>query len=420
MTRLTALPTLSSGAASADRSGAELPPRLRPHARLGVLDVTKYFGTTSGGIKTYLLEKARFVAVRPELRQIMVVPGPADRVDTRNGSRIYALRGPRIPANPPYRFLLATRSFRRIVEHERPDVIEVGSPFLVPWLSRLANRRHEAPMVWYYHTNVPRLVGPEFGLARTRGLATAALERYVRFLGRRFPVVICASDYAAAELHGCGVERVVRVPLGVDTITFHPRRREWASETRAVHGLPDGPLAIYAGRFAAEKRLDVVLDAWAEVERRSRMRLALVGAGPDEARLRAHPYAARVTWLPYQRERDRLADLLAAADVAVAPGPSETFGLAVLESLASGTPVLSVDAGGAGELAFRSRAGERYRDGDVGHLAQAAVWLARQNLPFLGERARRYAEAEHSWDAVFAALFEVYRGVTSGSWPEPR
>lgn len=394
--------------------GSGLPPRLRPGARLGVLDVTKYFGATSGGIKTYLLEKARYVSVRPDLRQVMVVPGPDDRVDTNNGSRIYALRGPRIPANPPYRFLLATRSFRRIVEHERPDIIEVGSPFFVPWLSRFANHRLNAPMVWYYHANLPRLVG-----ARTpgRGIVSAALRRYVRLLGSRFPAVICGSAYAARELRDCGVEHIAVSPLGVDLRLFTPGRRAWAAETRAARGLPPEPLALYAGRFAGEKRIDVVLDAWPEVERRTGVRLALVGAGPAERRLRAHPYAGRVTWLPYERNREAFADLLAAIDWYVAPGPAETFGLSVAEALASGAPVLSVDEGGGAELVGRSEAGERYRNGEPDDLVRAAAALAGRNRGALGEAGREYAAANHAWDVALERVFAIYGRVRDGLAP---
>jgi alpha-1,6-mannosyltransferase len=388
---------------------------LRPGAALGILDITKYFGTTSGGIRTYLLAKARYVATRPEFKHLMVVPGPENEVTTDNGSRLYRLRGPRIPAHAPYRFLFAARTIAGIVEHERPHLIEVGSPFLVPWLAQFANRRHQAAMVWHYHSHLPRLAtpGPLRADWRRRALV-AGLGRYVRCLAARFPLVIAGSEFTRSVLASLGVHHVAKVPLGVDLMTFHPRRRAWAAETRAAFGLPDQPVALYAGRLAAEKRLDVVLDAWPEVERRARVRLVIVGEGPDEARLRRHRYADRVIWIPFVREREQLADLLAAVDFYLAPGPFETFGLSVLEAFASGTPVLSVEEGGGAELVRHALAGERYQDGDAGHCAEAAVWLAKQNLPFLGARARRYAERHHGWDTALDRLFDAYRGLLAG------
>jgi alpha-1,6-mannosyltransferase len=377
-----------------------------------VLDIAKYWGATGGGISTYLLEKARYVAVRPWLRQVMVIPGARDEIVTKPGSRTYRLRGPRVPAQPPYRFLFATTALRRIVEHERPELIEVGSPILVPWLARLANRRLAAPMIWHCHDHFPGLAdpNPEAG-TRWRRLVAAGLRHYVRMLGSRFPAVICGSDYAVAELTRLGVARPTRVPLGVDLEVFHPRRRAWATETRRGLGLPDERLALYAGRFASEKRLDVVLDAWPEIERRARIRLVLLGTGPVEERLRAHRYGPRVIWLPGRHHRASLADLLAAVDIYVAPGPVETGGRSILEALGSGTPVLSVDEGAGRELVAGARAGERYRDGDPGHAADAAIWLAKQNLTALGRRGRSHVERYHGWDTVFDQLFAAYHRV---------
>lgn len=392
-----------------------LPPPVRPDAAIGVLDITKYFGTTSGGIKTYLLEKARFVATRPQFRQVTVIPGPADAIVTGDGARTYRLRGPRIPAYPPYRFLLATRSLQRIVEHERPDIIEIGSPFFVPWLTRLANRRLRAPMVWYYHSHLPRLVAPDPARAgQLARLASTTLEHYVRLLGSGFPVVICGSRFSVDVVRAMGVPRVVRVPLGVELEQFHPARRAQAARTRRLHRLPEGPLALFVGRFASEKRLDVVLDAWPEVHRRTGLRLALLGDGPIARRLRDHRYADRVGWLPWEQDRDRLADLLAAADVYVAPGPAETFGLSVLEAMASGTPVLSVDAGAAGELVADSGGGTRYADGSPEALVTAAVSLTTGDLAAAGHRARAHAERCHAWETVLTASFDLYGDVIAG------
>lgn len=394
---------------------ASLPPRLRPDARLGVLDITKYFGTTSGGIKTYLLEKARHVASRPELRQIMVVPGADDEITTEDGSRTYRLRGPRIPAHEPYRFLLATRSLRRIIEHEAPDLIEIGSPFLVPWLTRLANRRLDAPMAWYYHSHLPRLASPDpAGATVVQRLTSQLLERYVRLLGNGFPVVFCGSRFSAAALRGMGVPRVVRVPLGVDVHHFHPARGRNRAAIRRAAGLPEGPLALFAGRFASEKRIDVVLDAWPEVERRTGCRLALMGGGPWAAGLRRHRYASRVTWLPWQEDRGRFADLLAALDLYLAPGPAETFGLSALEAMASGVPVLSVDTGAVAELVSRAGAGAVYADGSAEAAVAAATMLLSANLAEPGVRARRMAETEHAWEMVLDQLFMRYADLVHG------
>jgi alpha-1,6-mannosyltransferase len=394
-----------------DAALQSLPARMRPKARMSVLDITEWFGETSGGIRTYVLSKARYVAARPSLRHVLVVPGNQNGVHDGDGVRTYRLRGPAIPGQRPYRFMLATKSIARITRHERPDLIEVGSPFLVPWLVHRAVREQEVPLVYFYHTNLPRLLAPLHMRQPWRGWIDGGACRYMRRLDRLFPVTIVASATAAEELAAQGIDRVVRVPLGVDLDHFTPTRRERARETRRLHALPDTPLAGYVGRFAREKSLDRVLDAWSTVERETGTRLVLIGAGPMADRLRAHPYGHRVIFRPFLHDREALADLVASLDVYVAPGPIETFGLSALEAAACGVPVLSADRGGVAEQVRASGGGRLFVADNAASLAEEAITLLKADLPGLGAKGRRYAAAEHAWDVVFDRLFAVYQSV---------
>jgi alpha-1,6-mannosyltransferase len=389
-------------------------PRARPGAQLAVADVTEWFGETSGGIRTYLLEKGRYVAARPWLRQALVVPGADDAVEHESGVTVYRLRGPRIPRQHPYRFMLATRSLRNIIAHERPHIIEVGSPFLTPWFMRRVGAELGIPVVAFYHTNLPRLVtarATDSASLVRRGTARV-LSGYVRALHAPAPLTIASSRFAMADLARAGVERVACLPLGVDLDRFRPREEMERREARRRHGLPlDVPLAGFVGRFATEKAIDVLLDGWARVAARTGLRLVLVGAGPLDAVLRRHPYASRVHFIPFERDRERLATLLSTLDLYLAPGPVETFGLSALEALASGTPVLSTDQGGVAEFVAASGAGATYRTGDAHDMADAAIALAQRDLTALGLVGRAYAEREHAWSHVFDRLFALYAEV---------
>ncbi|MEP6781014.1 MAG: glycosyltransferase, partial [Gemmatimonadaceae bacterium] len=315
-----------------------LPPPLRPDASLGVFDVTEWFGDTSGGIRTYLLQKALYVTARPWLRHILAVPGARDSITEGDGVRMYRLQGPPMPRQKPYRFMLSTRSIAKIVRHEKPSIIEVGSPFIVPWIMRRASRDLDIPMVCFYHSNLPRLFAPRDGRnSLTRRAVYRGAWRYMRRLDRLFPLTIVTSDYSANDLASEGITRIARVPLGVDLETFHPDNRNISAETRAQFGIPEGPVAGFVGRFASEKELGMVLNAWSAVEKKCGARLVLVGTGPLEPTLRSHPYAPRVTFVPFQSDRETLARLLASFDIYVSPGRIETFGLSSLEALASGT-----------------------------------------------------------------------------------
>jgi alpha-1,6-mannosyltransferase len=310
------------------------------------------------------------------------------------------------------------RAVPRIVRHERPDLIEVGSPGIVPWVASRA-AADAIPMIAFFHSNFPRIYNPfpeRSGI--TKRVVTEAMWRYVRFIDRFARVTIACSDFAADDLRRAGVDRVVRLPLGVDLELFHPRRRSQRDEARARYGLPrNALLAAYIGRFANEKEIGTLVEGWEQAYRRTGMHLALVGDGPIRAALerwtRDHAWAHVV---PFETDRTRLAELHAALDVYAAPGPVETFGLSGLEALASGTPVLSVHRGGVAEQVTSSGAGQLYQAGRPETVAPALERLLAADRAELARRARAHAEREHSWDAVFTRVFALYDRVLAGAY----
>ncbi|MGH7618066.1 MAG: glycosyltransferase, partial [Gemmatimonadaceae bacterium] len=70
---------------------------------LTVLDITKWYGERSGGVRTYLDEKQRYVNGRHDVRQVLVIPGDRDEVSDEGNTRRYRIRGPRIPTKRQYR-----------------------------------------------------------------------------------------------------------------------------------------------------------------------------------------------------------------------------------------------------------------------------------------------------------------------------
>src|SRR5262245_11628083 len=328
---------------------------------LTVLDITKWYGERSGGVRTYLDEKQRYVAARHDVRHVLVIPGDRDEVLDRGNTRRYRIRGPRIPSQPQYRFLLAPRTLRRIVDREQPDVIEVGSPIFVPWITRFATRRRQIPLVGFYHTDIRSSLAPVLG-----PFARATSRYYVRLLDRLFATTFVASASSESDLRRAGATRLTRVTLGADLNVFHPRQRARRSRTRALLGLPhDAPVVTYLGRLAPEKGLDVVLAAWRRVEARSAATLVLVGDGPLRSQLRAESARMRVRWLPFETDRERIAMLLAASDVYLSPGPNETFGLSAVEAMACGTPIVAADKGSVAEHVRQSEGGTLFESGNA-------------------------------------------------------
>jgi len=371
-----------------------------------LLDVTEFYSPQGGGVRTYLAEKARWLAPRHEVQHVIVVPSNKTAVAQWQRSRVYLVRGPAVPASPGYHFLVAGRTLREIVTREQPDVIEVGSPYFAPWLVRRAARGARARLVAFVHEN-PRLYA-----ARGAGLVT----RYLRAAHRGFDLTVAASE---DNLAGLGVPRTAVVPLGVDTALFHPARRDpdWKQEIGAA---PEQPVALYVGRLSAEKGLDVVLEALRDIHAVTNVRLVLIGEGHLRRRLEraARDQPAQLRVLPFETDRARLARAYASADLFVAPCPYETFGLAALEAMASGLPVVGVGAAGIGRLLAHADWGRTYRVGDAGDCARAIRELLTLDLQATRCRARAVVVERYGWDRTFSELLALYEDV-AGRRPPP-
>ena len=140
----------------------------------------------------------------------------------------------------------------------------------------------------------------------------------------------------------------MRVPLGVDLATFVPAHATAA--TTEAHQ-PGVARLVHAGRLSKEKEPELMLAAVRElVARGCRVQLDVFGDGPERKRLEGAAAGLPITFHGYVSQPAELARHLAAADVALTLCPGETFGLAVLEAMACGTPVVTARTSGAGEL----------------------------------------------------------------------
>lgn len=163
-----------------------------------VLDITKFYAAASGGVRTYLDAKMRFLEGLP-VQHALVVPGGERRVQRVYDSTVYQLPGPAIPFSPGYRLLTSVPAVREILDQERPDVVEVGSPFLVPVVVRRAVRADRRPaLVGFYHSDLLRAYVEPYvpGIAQ-RG-AGALMRAHVRRVYNAFDVTVAGSSSVAA------------------------------------------------------------------------------------------------------------------------------------------------------------------------------------------------------------------------------
>jgi alpha-1,6-mannosyltransferase len=364
------------------------------HDRPHLVDTTLFYSPTSGGVKRYLTAKHNWLAAHSRWQHTLVVPGERDRTE-RGG--VCTLAGYPVPGSFNYRLPLNPRSWLRLLDALEPDLIEAGDAFHPAWAAVRVARRRGIPLAAFYHSNQPQIIGRRVG----GSLSVRALERYVSWLYERFDVVFAPSRLMRDLLNGLGVQQAVHQPLGVDAEVFQPQRRgDWLRQRLQLQRA--ARVLVYAGRFAGEKNLPVLLDAFARLG--SPYHLLLIG-GDREGRP-----AANVTMLPYRRDSIELAQWLASADALVHAGTKETFGLVLLEAMACGRPVVAARAGAIPEFVDEG-VGMLAEPGSGARMAEAIAALYERDLEALGANARARVLRKYTWTRAFQGQMAAYNAL---------
>ncbi|MER5795871.1 glycosyltransferase [Streptomyces sp. NPDC001980] len=304
---------------------------------LRIVRLANFVAPASGGLRTALRELGKgFVAAGHE--SVLIVPGERYSDRDEEQGRVITLPGPLLPGTGGYRVLVDKKRVQSLLEHLAPDRLEVSDRTTLRWTGRWA-RRARIPAVMVSHETAD-------GVLRTWGMSENMSRRTADALNIRtahtYARVVCTTEFAEREFIRIGARNVVRAPLGVDLIGRHPSLRDL--DLRARYAREDEALLVMCSRLSVEKRPGTAIDAVEALVRRGRrVILVVAGDGPLRERLEQRVRERRlpVTFLGHVSDRDSLGALQASADVALAPGPAETFGLAALEAMACGTPVVA-------------------------------------------------------------------------------
>ena len=307
-----------------------------------IIHIANFYGPKSGGIKTTLHNLgSEYGKIGHEF--IYVVPGKKfSREKTEHGGCI-TLPSWVIPFSGGYRVIRSTRQVKTILQSLKPDRLEVSDRFTLSCLGKWAQRR-DIPAIVFSHETLRGLVKNYLGLS---------LKPFVSWhnsrLAGKFDYVVTTTNFAAAEFNEIGTTNVVRVPLGVDLETFSPQHRNEELRAKMLKG--GDVLLVHCGRLSPEKKPERSLQVLRELlDRGINARLVFIGTGPLHKKLYDSSRDIPVTFWGYVANKNLLAQMIASADISLAPGPIETFCLAALESLASGTPVVASETSAVGEF----------------------------------------------------------------------
>jgi N-acetyl-alpha-D-glucosaminyl L-malate synthase BshA len=234
---------------------------------------------------------------------------------------------------------------------------------------------------------------------------------------------INSSDGVTAVSRALAVETRVRLPIKrpvevihnfVNTSVYRPHPVPQLRSSLAPAG---ESVVCHISNFRPVKRPAEVVRVFAEIAAAVPARLVLVGEGPEMPRVRALAaelgVGDRVAYLGYQ---ERVADILAASDLFLLPSEQESFGLAALEAMACGTPVLASEVGGLPEVLANGAGGFLIPDGDAAGMARAGLELLadREKRAQVSEAGIARARALFSADRIVPVYEEYYARVLGG------
>lgn len=250
-----------------------------------------------------------------------------------------------------------------IVDEANPDWIHIATEGPIGWAMRRYCLAHEREFTTSYHTKFPEYA------ARITGLPAAWVYALERRFHHKSAGVMVATASLELDLRARGFKRLMRWSRGVDLELFQPR---------PVRHFGNGPVFLYVGRVSREKNIEAFLDA------KLPGRKVVVGEGPHLPQLRRRYADVRFAG---ERFGQDLAEYYASADVFVFPSRTDTFGLVLLEAMASGLPVAAFPVTGPIDIVEHTVSGVLGED-----LAAAACEALK-----LDPRAARARAAQFAW-----------------------
>ncbi|HEX6383876.1 MAG TPA: glycosyltransferase family 4 protein [Anaerolineae bacterium] len=283
-------------------------------------------------------------------------------------------------------------------ELQSPSTIAVVAKYLLGGVPVVAT-----PHRGGYLGDIDRLQQRPFGRSRL-----ALLKRHV-------DAFVTISREIDAELEQVGVPAARRIPIpnGVDTDRFMPLAAEARQSLRAELGLPGAAVAVFAGRLAAEKRVDQLIAIWPAVRAaHPDARLLLLGTGPEEAALKQ----SAIEGVQFVGRVDDVLPYLQAADVFVLPSVTEGLSVALLEAMATGLAPVATAVGGTPELIDHGQNGWLIPPNDPAVLQNALVTLfARQEQRTqMGQCSRKRIVRDYALPVIARRLRILYDQLVTG------
>lgn len=320
----------------------------------------------------------------------------------------------------------AAQQIGQKIDGYQPDLIvmtDVERYFLLSaWQlpGRRYARENRVPYLAEYHTDVYNFSATYPGWQWLRSVVRQL--SLLGYLYNRLDATICPSMAASRSCQAIGVKRTRVIPFfGTDLSTYSPERRSrrwlepWLSPEK------DHKIIGFLGRLGFEKRVDLLIEAFAQLKRQQpNCSLLIIGDGPETVVSALKQQAASVADIHFTGflMGETKANVLASCDLFCSPSPYETFGLTVVEAMASGVPVVTVKSGAVADYLIDQQNAYLVPPDDSTELANClALTLQRDNTPII-QHALRDASG-YSIEQGCQNLHNYYQQLLSTAQNEP-
>lgn len=364
-----------------------------------IVDITHFYNHKSGGVRRYIQLKAKFLSNFNNIQHYVIVPAEEDGVDELFSSTVFYVKSPEVFFWKPYRLIVSKKKVGEILFHIEPDIVEVGSPFILPKMINQLKQLLGYKTVGFFHSNIETSFFNVFNISSQK--MSTFIRKYIHSNYQGFDVILSPSELTKKYLNSVGLTNVEVVRIGIDTEVFRPDDKV---KQKIRWNIPDGKISVlYVGRFSKDKGIYDLVDVIKTLDTldEGRFFFHLVGAGPEENRLRQLLNKDNFRITPYIESQQELASVYNSADVFISCSTSDTYGISVLEAQACGVPVVAYTGTSFQELVLHKQllASSKY---------EMIKILSHFNDVYDRQQLYNYIITNFSLERCYSQLLEVY------------
>lgn len=329
-----------------------------------------------------------------------------DNISTRDSVIIYGIGSIGIPIYPNFRvspLFLIRKAIEKHIKGIQPDIIHIQNHFVIGREVALAAQKFNIPIIGTNHFMPDNLVHylhlPDFAEKKLNEFGWHEFSQVYK----RLDAITTVTKTAAKLIEKLGLEKdVIPISCGIDLEKFSPKNN--GAYLKERYAIPENcSVILYVGRLDKEKRIELIMRALPQIVENVDAHLALAGTGKLRTEFehiaQGMGIRDRVTFTGFVPDED-LPNLYRMADLFVIAGIAELQSIVTMEAMASGLPVIAVNAVALPELVHDGENGYLFPDGDSQMLAERAITI-------LSDPALRAKMGQKSLDIIQAHDIQV-------------